>query len=76
MEDGTLDGGLIALHGTERLMEDGVALLNTGLSMEDVALNAGQKCQLRTEHSAEGGALDAGLESQWNLERSLQDSFT
>ena len=57
-------------------MEDIGVLLKTGLSTEDVALNAGQNCQLRTEHSAEGGALDAGLESQGNLERSLQDSFT
>ena len=50
-EDGTFDGGLSALLRTERSTENGGALLETGLLTEDVALDAGRNCQLRTEGS-------------------------
>ena len=48
-EDGTFDRGLSALQRMERSTEDGGALLNPVLSTEDIALNAGRNCQLRTE---------------------------
>ena len=64
-EDRMFDGGLSALRRTERSTEDGSALLKTGLSTEDVAFNTGRNCQLSTELSMEGEALDAGLGTRW-----------
>ena len=55
-------------------MEDGGALLKTGLSTEDVALDAGRNDQCRTERSTEDVALDAGLETRWKTERSFLES--
>ena len=55
------DRGLSVLLRTELSTEDGGALLKTGLLTEDVVLGAGRNCQLRTERSTEGGALDIGL---------------
>ena len=64
-EDRAFDGGLISLRRAEGLTEDGGALFNMGLSTDDVGFNAGRNCQLRTERSTEGGALDAGLVTRW-----------
>ena len=60
-EDGTFDRGLGNLRKTEGSMEDGGALLKTGLSTEDVALETGWNCQIISERLREGGAFNAGL---------------
>ena len=62
-EDRAFDRGMSTLRRTERSTEDGGALINKVLSTEDVALDAGRKCQLSTALLTEGRALDAGLET-------------
>ena len=57
----------------ERSTEDRGALLNTGLSTEDVAFDVGRNCQLKAERLTEGVTVNSRLNAQRKAGRSTQD---
>ena len=73
-EDGTFNGVLSALRRTELSTEYRGTLLKTGLSIEDLAFDAGRNCQLMTERSTEGGTVNSGLNARRKAELLTQDS--